>query len=115
MSLPYRPLFYFENAAAILLEIKRLDLPGEQSPSRLYHWLWFDKATQALTPQEFVSMQAGPEMQEREFRQGQLRFTTHAATYAPHGPAPAQELAATPPTALPAALTQAIGQYLAAQ
>ncbi|GAA3928963.1 hypothetical protein [Hymenobacter algoricola] len=115
MPLPYRPLFYFESEAAILLEIKCLDLPGEQAPGRLYHWLWFDKATQALQAQEFVSMQAGEPEQAREFGQGSLRFTAHRATYAPHDGSPAHHLTAAQPTELPMALRQAIREYLDAQ
>ncbi|SHJ57932.1 hypothetical protein SAMN02745146_3424 [Hymenobacter daecheongensis DSM 21074] len=113
MPLSYRSLFYFESATAILLEIKRLDLPGEQDPNKLYHWLMFDKATGTLHPQDFVSMQAGAEVQEREFRQGRLRFTEQSATYVAHATGQALELAAAQPAQLPAALAQAIEAYLA--
>ncbi|AIZ64296.1 hypothetical protein PK28_12485 [Hymenobacter sp. DG25B] len=114
MPITYRPLFFLENDSISLVEIKRTDLPGEQNPDQVYHWLRFDKKTQQLQKQAFVSMNSQPTLQERTFQQGQLQFTTETGTYTDQETGQRQELRVQNPAELPEDLTRAIAAYLQA-
>ncbi|HEX8424658.1 hypothetical protein [Hymenobacter sp.] len=107
MPIPYRTLFLLEAATATIFEIKRLDVQSD-NPGNVYFWLYFDNATQALHPLAFVAMHAENDVQQREFTQGDLRFTVTEGTYTLK-PAGAQLLLQiVTPTTLPAAVETAL-------
>ncbi|TGE29253.1 hypothetical protein [Hymenobacter metallicola] len=112
MPVPYRTLFFLDNASTSIVEIKRLDLPDEQAPDVLYHWLLFDKASRRVTKLEFLSMNSLPQAEEREFEQGSLRFDQHTGVYTSATTGQAQQLAASRHTELPEALATAVEGYL---
>ncbi|RYU82857.1 hypothetical protein [Hymenobacter persicinus] len=112
MPVPYRTLFLLDSAEMSLVEIKRLDRPDEPDRGTLYSWLQFDKAAGTLTKLDFVSMDSQPEAEQREFRQGQLRFDLREATYRPADDTSPRTLLVCPTTELPAALAAAIDRYL---
>ncbi|MCB2407949.1 hypothetical protein [Hymenobacter lucidus] len=112
MPVPYRTLFFLDNATTSIIEVKRLDLPDEQSPDVLYHWLLFDKAARTITKLEFLSMNSLPQAEEREFEQGSLRFDQHSGAYTSATTGQTQQLAASRHTALPDTLAQATEAYL---
>jgi hypothetical protein len=114
MPVPYHWLFFLENDSISIVEIKRTDLPGEQNPDKVYHWLLFDKDTQQLQKLAFVSMNSQPTLQERTFQQGQLQFTTETGTYTDQETGQRQELRVQHPEVLPEDLTRAIAAYLQA-
>ncbi|TGE14085.1 hypothetical protein [Hymenobacter elongatus] len=114
MPVPYRTLFFLDNATTSIVEIKRLDLPTEQDPGLLYHWLLFDKATQNIIKLEFLSMNSLPQVEEREFAQGSLRFDPQTGAYTSATTGQTQQLAASRHTALPQPLAQAAEGYLQA-
>ncbi|PJJ59834.1 hypothetical protein [Hymenobacter chitinivorans] len=115
MPIPYRLLFFLDNATTSIIEIKRLDLPDEPDRGKVYAWLLFDKASQALTKLDFVAMNSQPEAEERQFAQGQLRFSLREATFQPAAsPADDEALLVCPPTDLPPALAAAVDTYLQA-
>ncbi|MCC2545423.1 hypothetical protein LJY25_03120 [Hymenobacter sp. BT175] len=112
MPIPYRTLYFLDNAATSIVEIKRLDLPDVETPDHLYHWLLFDKATRSLTKLEFRSMNSLVHAEEREFEQGSLRFDQHSGAYTSADTGLTQQLAASRHTALPQVLASAIAGYL---
>lgn len=114
MPIPYLWLFFLENDSICIIEIKRTDLPGEQNPDKVYHWLLFDKKSQQLEKLAFVSMNSQPNVQERTFQQGQLRFTAEAGTFTEQQTGQQQELKLGRPAELPEDLTRAIDAYLQA-
>ena len=114
MLIPYRPLFLLEKDSIYIVEIKRTDLPGEQNPDQVYHWLKFDNKSQQLQKLAFVSMNSQPDVEERTFRQGKLQFTTETGTYTDQGTGQQQDLRVQNPAELPEDLTRAIAAYLRA-
>jgi hypothetical protein len=112
MPIPYRTLFFLDNATTSIVEIKRLDLPADQAPDVLYHWLLFDKAARTITGLGFRSMNSLPQAEEREFDQGSLRFDQHSGSFTSAATGHTQQLAASRHTALPEALAQATAAYL---
>ncbi|MCB2378976.1 hypothetical protein LGH70_15350 [Hymenobacter sp. BT635] len=112
MSIPYRTLYFLDNATTSIVEVKRLDLPAEQEPGKLYFWLLFDKAAQALTQLEFRSMNSLPQAEEREFAQGSLRFDPHTGAYTSASTGHTQQLAAGRHTELPRPLAKAVEAFL---
>jgi hypothetical protein len=112
MPVPYRTLFFLDNATTSIIEIKRLDVPEEQDPGVLYHWLLFDKAARALTKLEFLSMNSLPQAEEREFEQGSLRFDQHTGAYTSASTRATQQLAASRHSELPQVLARAVERYL---
>lgn len=107
MPLSYRPLFLLEANTAFIFEIKRLDVQSE-NPADVYFWLYFDKASQVLHQLTFVSMSADGDEQQREFTQGQLRFSANAGTYTPTGSGMALALRPVVPPMLPAEMETAM-------
>ncbi|ALD20532.1 hypothetical protein [Hymenobacter sp. DG25A] len=114
MPVPYHWLFFLENDTTSIVEIKRTDLPGEQNPDKVYHWLFFEKQSHLLHKLEFVSMNAQPDFQERTFQQGQLRFTAEAGTFTDQLTGRQQALQVGRPAELPEDLGRAIAVYLQA-
>ncbi|UOQ50850.1 hypothetical protein [Hymenobacter cellulosivorans] len=112
MSVPYRTLFFLDNATTSIVEIKRLDLPDEADRSEIYAWLFFDKAARTLTKLEFLSMNSLPQAEEREFEQGSLRFDQHTGIYTSATTRATQQLAASRHAELPQSLATAVSSYL---
>lgn len=95
----YRVLFLLQSPSLTLLEIKRLDLPADASVGDVYRWLRYDAATDTLTGLDFVHMHSAPPLEERQFRQGTLRFSAAAGTFWP-AEAPHTSLALVPEPSL---------------
>ncbi|MBD2715261.1 hypothetical protein KBK19_09460 [Microvirga sp. STR05] len=103
----YRPLFLLDADTASIFEIKRLDVRSD-NPGDVYFWLYFDRASRQLRHLTFVSMNAEGDEQQREFTQGQLRFTASEGTYTPTDPGPALALQPVVPPTLPVELEAAL-------
>ncbi|TGE25053.1 hypothetical protein E5K00_07605 [Hymenobacter aquaticus] len=112
MPIPYRTLFFLDNATTSILEVKRLDRPDDAAPDQLYHWLLFDKAAGHLTRLDFLSMLSRPQAEEREFEQGSLRFDQHTGVYTSATTRATQQLAASRHGELPQQLATAVEGYL---
>ncbi|WP_022823357.1 hypothetical protein [Hymenobacter norwichensis] len=113
MPIPYRTLFLLEADAAIIFEIKRLDVQSD-NPGDVYFWLYFDKATQTLHPLTFVSMNKDGDQQQREFTQGHLHFTTTQGAYTPQAAGAPLPLHPVTPATLPAEVETALFAFFAA-
>ena len=74
-------LYYLENAAHCILEIKRSDLPENADIAEKFRWLFLDKTTKQVHSLTFRSMDSSGEVQERFFEQGYLKFNAETATY----------------------------------
>lgn len=73
--------YFFENNHLSIMEIQRLDLPLENDHHKIYHWLLYDKTSQALVKLWLRSKDSSPEIEERFFEQGYLKFSNRDATY----------------------------------
>lgn len=73
-------LFAFENNRSVIVETKVLEQPEGTHPSKVYFWLFIDKAFGKVTPLHFVSMQKEP-IQERVFEEGRLEFDSKIAKF----------------------------------
>ncbi|SHK90513.1 hypothetical protein [Hymenobacter psychrotolerans] len=109
-AVPYRTLFLLKADSAFIFEIKRLDVQSS-NPGDVYFWFYFDKATQALQPLTFVSMNAEGGEQQRAFVQGQLKFGPEQGVYAAHGASFHLKLRTVVSAALPAEVDAAVQAY----
>lgn len=74
----YKILYAFKNNLAVLVEVKRLDLPENATLDEKYHWLFANKVS--CHKLMFESMQKEPE-QIRVFNEGVLSFDDKKAIY----------------------------------
>ncbi|NML65399.1 hypothetical protein HHL22_09305 [Hymenobacter sp. RP-2-7] len=81
----YRVLYLVSSADLHLLEIQRLNLPATAPNSEVYQWLHYVPASNQLTPLTFVSMHSAPPFEERQFKQGELRFSNIEGIFQPAG------------------------------
>lgn len=73
MSSVYQILFLLENEEALICEVKRTDLVDAPKDKK-YHWVFYDKTDRSVKKLSFVSMNSSDDLQERSFKQGELKF-----------------------------------------
>lgn len=73
----FNTLFYFSTPGTDLIEIKRMDLAHSALLSDVYKWLVVENQTvKELT---FVSMNKIDSVEYREFKEGELEFSSETA------------------------------------
>ena len=110
----YRVLFLLQHPAFTFLEIERLGLSKQAPKSEVYRWLRYEVATNSLTALDFIGMHSAPPLEERQFRQGTLRFSAEAGTFWPaEAPDTALPLVPTPSLLVAPALAAQVAALLA--
>jgi len=83
-SSTYKILFFLENEQFIIAEVKRTDL-SDLPKDQKYHWVIFDKANYFIEKLSFVSMNSSENLQERTFKQGELKFNEFQGVFEREG------------------------------
>jgi hypothetical protein len=74
-------LYFLENPAIQLIEIKRSDLANDAEISQKFRWLRIDKERMRVTSLDFSAMDSSGEIEERYFEQGYLKFNQTTGTF----------------------------------
>lgn len=74
-------LYFLENTAIFIIEIKRTDLSEDADSSSVYQWMKIDKSTLGITLLSFRSMDSSAQVEERFFEEGYLKFNEHDGTF----------------------------------
>jgi len=80
MSSVYQILFLLENEEALICEVKRTDLVDAPKDKK-YHWVFYDKTDGSVQKLSFVSMNSSDDIQERSFKQGELKFNASEGVF----------------------------------
>jgi hypothetical protein len=81
MPLSFSILYFFENPALIIAEIRSLRPAGDAEHSDGNHWVYFEKTTGTLLKLLYSSEDSSGAVEERYFDQGYLKFTHIQATF----------------------------------
>lgn len=74
-------LYFLDNTAVFIIEIKRTDLAEDEDPAVLYEWMMIDKSTLNISPLSFRAMDSSAQVEERFFEEGYLKFNQEVGTF----------------------------------
>ncbi len=81
MKPKFECLYFLDNTAIFIIEIKRTDLAEDEDPAAIYEWMMIDKSTLHVSPLTFRSMDSSAHVEERFFEEGYLKFNEEVGTF----------------------------------